>query len=72
MPKLYLDIDSKLYKDLNNRAKKNYLEVEKLAEDILRRSMITYRKGGSLNGDKKIDDALVNIFSRQKNGRKGK
>ncbi len=71
MTKLYLDIDSKLYKDLRNRAKKAYLDIEKLSVDIIRRSMITYkRRGGSSIKNDKIDDALLRVFSRQKKGRK--
>mgnify|MGYP001567245563 CR=1 FL=1 len=71
MVKLYLDIDSKLYKELKSRAKKSYLDVEKLAEDIIRRSMITYRRRGGISGrSDKVDDALVRVFSRQKKGRK--
>ncbi len=73
MTKLYLDVDSKLYRDLKTRAKKSYLEVEKLAEDILRRSMVTYKRSGGISGKSdKIDDALVRVFSRQKKGRKRK
>ncbi|MEK6918775.1 MAG: hypothetical protein AABW73_01925 [Nanoarchaeota archaeon] len=72
MTKLYLEIDTKLYNDLKNRAKKNYLEVEKLSEDIIRRSMITYKKNSISQTDKKVDDSLVNIFSRQNKGRKRK
>lgn len=70
MVKLYLDIEKKLYEDLDRRAKKAYLDIEKLSEDILRRSMITYKKNVSNPSDKKIDDTLVNLFSRQNKGRK--
>jgi len=72
MTKLYLELDTKLYSDLKNRAKKTYLDIEKLAEDIIRRSMITYKKhAGSIN-DKRVDDSLINIFSRQNKGRRRK
>ena len=70
MVKLYLDIDSKLYKELKSRAKKSYLEVEKLSEDIIRRSMITYKRSGGNKVTDKTDDSLIRIFSRQKKGRK--
>lgn len=70
MTKLYLDIDTKLYNDLKNRAKKAYLDIEKLSVDIIRRSMITYKRSGGISTDKKVDDSLVNIFSRQNKGRR--
>ncbi len=71
MTELYLDLDDKLYKDLNNRAKKSYLDIDKLAEDIIRRSMVTYKRNGGVSATSgKVDDALVNVFSRQNKGRK--
>ena len=72
MTKIYLELDKKLYNDLNNRAKKNYLEIEKIAEDIIRRSMITYKRSSANKIVDKTDDALIRVFSRQKKGRRGK
>jgi len=59
-----LDIDKDLYKNLETRAKKNLMSVRELASDILRRSMISYKKGNKTA--LKIDDALIQIFSRDK------
>ena len=64
-----LKIDSELYNELEKRAKKEFLEVDELIEDIIRRSMLTYRKG-ALMGNEKVDDKLIGIFSRSKRGRK--
>ena len=73
MPLLNLDLDKTLYGHLKSRANKNYQEVEELAEDIIRRSMISYKKtGGNSMDNVKIDDSLVHIFSRNNKGRKKK
>jgi len=53
---------------LKKRAKKNLLTVKEQAEDIIRRSCLSYKK--TTYSSEKSDDALVNIFSRQKKGRK--
>lgn len=66
-----LKIDSVLYNELEKRAKKEFLEVDELIEDIIRRSMLTYKKG-ALMGNEKVDDKLIGIFSRSKRGRKKK
>lgn len=66
-----LELDSKLYVELEKRAKKEFLEVNELIEDIVRRSMLSYHKG-NLIGDSKVDDKLIGIFSRSKKGRKRK
>jgi len=68
---LILKLDSDLYKALKKRADKAYLDVESLVEDIIRRSMISYKKRSS-QLDPKIDDKLVGIFSRSRRGRKKK
>ncbi|MEK6889710.1 MAG: hypothetical protein AABX35_00825 [Nanoarchaeota archaeon] len=64
-----LKIDSELYLALEKRAKKEFLEVDELVEDIVRRSMLSYHKGNVI-GDGKVDDKLIGIFSRSKKGRK--
>ncbi len=66
-----LKIDSKLYVKLEKRAKREFLEVDKLIEDIVRRSMLSYHRGNII-GDGKVDDKLIGIFSRSKKGRKRK
>jgi metal-responsive CopG/Arc/MetJ family transcriptional regulator len=65
-----IKLDDGLYKILEKRAKKNYLEMDELIEDIVRRSMLSYKKGSSESD--KIDDSLVSIFSKSKKGRKPK
>ncbi len=66
-----LRLDSLLYNELEKRAKKEFLQVDELIEDIIRRSMLTYKRGIA-SGDKKVDDKLIGIFSRSKRGRKRK
>ena len=63
--------DSEIMIELEKRAKKNYFSVPELAEDIVRRSMISY-KGGKGKSRFNVDDKLVGIFSREKRGRKKK
>ncbi|MBS3078526.1 hypothetical protein J4218_00215 [Candidatus Pacearchaeota archaeon] len=66
--KLTISLDEDEVKILNKRAKKNMLSLREQVEDILRRSCISGKKNiGSIVN---VDDALVNIFSRQKKGRR--
>ena len=53
---------------LKKRAKKNLLTLREQVEDIIRRSCITYKEGTT--SSVKVDDKLVEIFSREKRGRK--
>jgi hypothetical protein len=55
---------------LKKRAKKNLLTVKEQAEDIIRRSCLSYKK--QTYSSEKPDDTLIEIFSRQKKGRKRK
>jgi len=55
---------------LKKRAKKNLLTVKEQAEDIIRRSCLSYKK--AQYSPPASDDALVGIFSREKKGRKKK
>lgn len=57
-------------KVLKKRAKKNMLELREQVEDIVRRSCINAKSGGS--SVEKIDDKLVGIFSRKTPGRQRK
>jgi hypothetical protein len=66
-----INLDSELYSLLEKRAKKSLLDIDDLIADILRRSMLSYKKKTSAIDDK-IDDSLVKLFSRQKKGRKRK
>jgi len=59
-----------LMKELERRAKRSYVTVTELVEDIVRRSMMSYI--GGTRRRFKIDDKLVAIFSREKRGRKKK
>jgi len=68
---LILKVDKDLYKALKKRADKDYLDVEGLVEDIIRRSMLSYKKKKT-PADQKTDDKLVGIFSRSRRGRKKK
>lgn len=63
-----LEIDSDLFKVLERRAKQNFMTLRELIEDIIRRSMLSYR-GGAKTEDK-VDDALIGIFSRKKRKQK--
>lgn len=56
---------------LKKRAKKNMLSVSEQIEDILRRSTVNQRKKKTPH-DPKIDDSLINIFSRRKRKKKKK
>ncbi len=66
-----LRFDSELYNLLKKRAEKNFLSVEELTEDIVRRSMISYR-GNTSKQTAKIDDKLISLFSREKKGTRKK
>jgi len=66
-----VELTDELYKKLKARAKKNYQDLDELLEDIIRRSMISYKKGSSTSSGK-LDDSLIPLFSRVKSGRKKK
>ncbi len=65
---LTIELEADLFKVLEKRAKKNFMTPREMLEDIVRRSMISY-KGGSAE-EQKIDDALVGVFSRVKRKKK--
>jgi hypothetical protein len=58
-----VNVDSELYALLEKRAKKELLDIDDLVSDILRRSMLSYKKSGSV--EDKTDDSLVRLFSRK-------
>jgi hypothetical protein len=70
MGNINIHLEEKLHKDLKHRAEKNYQKIEELASDIIRRSMVSYKKNIANPADKKVDDALISIFSRQNKGRR--
>lgn len=69
MKRIYLDFDDELISAINRRAEKNLMSPEKQIEDIVRRSMVSFRKKAT-NSDSKVDDSLISVFSRANNGRK--
>ena len=69
--KITIYLDNELLKLIERRAKKNLLTLPEQIEDILRRSCLSLKKKASSTLPKsKIDDLLVNIFSRDPRGRK--
>ena len=69
--KINIFLDNEILKILEKRAKKNMFTLSEQIGDILRRSCIGM-KIKKLPYDKKLDDTLVSIFSREKRGKKGK
>jgi hypothetical protein len=67
--KITISLDNEEVKILNKRAKKNLFTLHEQVEDIIRRSCIASSKG---TYQPKLDDKLVEIFSRQRSGRKKK
>ena len=70
MPAITITIDENLLKLIKRRAQKNLLTTKEQIEDIVRRSMLSYADSRKLSSAKNIDDKLLNIFSRQRRGRK--
>ena len=70
MSTISIRFGKELAKEIKKRAKKSFLSVPELIEDIVRRSMISYT--GGIRRTLKIDDKLVAMFSREKRGRKKK
>ena len=68
MSTITISIDEKAKKILEKRAKKNLMTLREQAEDIIRRSAANYKLGTQTNI--KVDDKMVEIFSRHKKGRK--
>ena len=69
--KLTITLDDNEVKILKKRAGKNLFSLKEQIEDIVRRSCATY-KGGRKYRTVKVDDRLVEVFSREKRGRKKK
>jgi uncharacterized membrane protein len=70
MPDVTINIDEKIRKILEKRANKNLLSLREQIEDILRRSAVNYKSGTS--AAIKVDDRLVEVFSREKRSKKKK
>ena len=72
MTDITISIDDELMDAVKKRAKKQYQDVKQLITNIVRRSMLSYKKGGKTTYKIKVDDKLVSIFSRHKTGPKKK
>ena len=70
MPSVTITMDDNLFKLVKKRAEKNLLNTKEQVEDIVRRSMLSYTDSRKLSLTKDVDDKLLNIFSRQRRGRK--
>lgn len=68
--KLTIELDDEEVKILEKRAKKNIFTLQEQVEDIIRRSCIMSSQGSYQ--PIKCDDALVEVFSRERKGRKKK
>ena len=62
--KINIFLDNEILKLIEKRAKKNFFTIPEQIEDILRRSCIGMKQKPKY--DKKLDDVLVSIFSRQR------
>jgi hypothetical protein len=71
MPNVTISLDDEIKEILEKRAKRNLFTLKEQIEDILRKSAVR-TKTGSQTSRFKIDDTLVDIFSRQRSGRKRK
>ena len=69
MPSVIISLSDEVYKELKKRAEKNMLNIKEQSEEILRRSMLSYKKDSTLKLAK-TDDKLLYIFSREKRGRR--
>ncbi|NCN98816.1 hypothetical protein COU62_03590 [Candidatus Pacearchaeota archaeon CG10_big_fil_rev_8_21_14_0_10_35_219] len=64
-------VDEKMMRALKKRAKDNLLSVREMVEDIVRKSMVSYMKRWRRRRIK-VDDILVQAFSRDGRGKKRK
>ena len=71
MTSITINVDDDLMSSLKKRADKKFFSVSELCSDIVRRSMISYKNRSEVK-DVKVDDKIVNIFSRSRRGRKKK
>ena len=66
-----IDIDEKLLKALEKRAKSNHLSVREQIKDIVVRSMSGWGKKSIPYGDQRVSK-MVKVFSRKRPGPKKK
>jgi len=71
MPIITIDVDQDIFNIIKKRATKNLLTTKEQVEDIIRRSCVNY-KTSSTCSKIKVDDTLVNIFSREKHSKSKK
>jgi len=57
-----IQLDDKVRKELEKRAKKELLDLDDLINEILRRSVISYKKGIPTDN---IDDKFLSYFTRK-------
>jgi hypothetical protein len=69
MSLITISIDEDIKKVIEKRAKKNMSTLREQVEDIVRQSAVRTKSGISAS-QMKSDDRLVEIFSRNKRGRK--
>lgn len=69
MPTMTISIDEEVREVIAKRAKKNLLTVKEQVEEIVRQSAVRTKSGESAS-QLKADDRLVDIFSRQRPGKK--
>ena len=67
--RISIQLEPSEVKILQRRAKKNFLTLKEQIEDIIRLSCIRSGKGKTRF---KVDDKLVEVFSRERRGRKKK
>ena len=70
MPTIIISIEEEVKKVIGKRAKKNMLTIKEQIEEIIRQSAIRTKAGVSASLIK-VDDKLVEIFSRHKKKNKG-
>ena len=70
MSAITITLDENLLKLIKRRAQKNLLTAKEQIEDVVRRSMLSYTDSRKLSSIKNTDDKLLDIFSRQRRGRK--
>ncbi len=66
---IIIQIDSNMKKTLERRAKKEFLKLEELITDILRRSTLSYKGKTSRTSDS-VDDKFLTYFSRKNRKKK--
>jgi len=69
MTTITISIDEEIKKVIGKRAKKNLLTIKEQIEEIIRQSAVRTKSGASASSVK-ADDRLIEIFSRNKKGRK--